>query len=66
MEVPKSLRNDMIHYTLHYKAQWVDGSTFSKGGEHNRPQTLCRITAQGRKRHLDYLAVLEQVLLDAA
>lgn len=38
----------------------------SKGYEHNRPQTLCRITAQGRKRYLDYLAVLEQVVLDAA
>ncbi|MFZ1904856.1 MAG: transcriptional regulator [Steroidobacteraceae bacterium] len=28
----------------------------SKGYEHNRPQTLCRITAQGRKRYLEYLA----------
>jgi DNA-binding MarR family transcriptional regulator len=37
----------------------------SKGYEHNRPQTLCRITAEGRRRYLDYVAVLEQVLLDA-
>jgi YD repeat-containing protein len=38
----------------------------SKGFEHNRPQTLCRITASGRKRYLEYLAVLEQVIRDAA
>jgi len=38
----------------------------SKGHKHNRPQTICRITPQGRKRYLDYLAVLEQVVLDAA
>lgn len=31
-----------------------------------RPQSLCRITASGRKRFLSYLSVLEQVLLDAA
>jgi DNA-binding MarR family transcriptional regulator len=37
-----------------------------KGHKHNRPQTICRITPQGRKRYLDYLAVLEQVVLDAA
>ena len=33
--------------------------------EANRPQTLCRITAAGRKRYLDYLSVLEQVVRDA-
>jgi DNA-binding MarR family transcriptional regulator len=38
----------------------------SKGFEHNRPQTVCRITAQGRQRYLDYLAVLERVVRDAA
>jgi hypothetical protein len=27
---------------------------------------MCRITAKGRKRYLDYVAVLEQVILDAA
>lgn len=37
-----------------------------KGYEHNRPQTVCRITADGRRRFLDYLAVLEQVVRDAA
>jgi DNA-binding transcriptional ArsR family regulator len=34
--------------------------------DQNRPQTLCRITAQGRDRYLAYLAVLEQVVRDAA
>jgi DNA-binding MarR family transcriptional regulator len=38
----------------------------AKGFDRNRPQTLCRITALGRKRYLDYLAVLEQVVRDAA
>jgi DNA-binding MarR family transcriptional regulator len=37
-----------------------------KGYEHNRPQTVCRITAYGRRRYLDYLEVLEQVVRDAA
>ncbi len=31
-----------------------------------RTQTRCRITALGRKRYLEYLAVLEQVILDGA
>lgn len=30
-----------------------------------RTQTLCRITATGRKRYLQYLATLEQVIRDA-
>ena len=37
-----------------------------KGYDHKRPQTLCRITASGRQRYLDYLKVLEQVVRDAA
>jgi DNA-binding MarR family transcriptional regulator len=37
-----------------------------KGYDHNRPQTICRITPQGRRRYLDYLKVLEQVVQDAA
>ena len=36
-----------------------------KGTDGNRPQTLCRVTPLGRKRYVEYLAVLEQVLLDA-
>jgi DNA-binding MarR family transcriptional regulator len=38
----------------------------AKGYDHNRPQTMCRITPQGRARYLDYLKVLEQVVRDAA
>lgn len=37
-----------------------------KGHEHNRPLTVCRITASGRKRYLEYLSTLEQVVQDAA
>jgi DNA-binding MarR family transcriptional regulator len=37
----------------------------AKSVQNNRPQTFCRITALGRKRYVEYLAVLEQVLLDA-
>jgi DNA-binding transcriptional ArsR family regulator len=40
--------------------------SIAKGFEHNRPQTVCRITARGRKRYLDYLGVLEQIVRDAA
>jgi DNA-binding MarR family transcriptional regulator len=36
----------------------------SKDIEGNRPYTFCRITAHGRKRYLEYLAVLEQVIRD--
>ena len=36
-----------------------------KSIEGNRPQTLSRVTPLGRKRYVDYLAVLEQVLMDA-
>jgi DNA-binding transcriptional ArsR family regulator len=34
--------------------------------EKNRPLTTCRITEAGRQRFLDYLAVLERVVRDAA
>ncbi len=34
--------------------------------EGNRPQTRCRITALGRRRYLEYLSVLEQVIVDGA
>jgi len=36
-----------------------------KGYKDNRPQTLCRLTAEGRKRFLEYLSVLENVVTDA-
>ena len=38
----------------------------AKSFANNRPQTVCRITAEGRRRYLDYLKVLEQVVQDAA
>lgn len=34
--------------------------------EGNRPLTFCRMTRSGRNRYLQYLAVLEQVVRDAA
>jgi DNA-binding MarR family transcriptional regulator len=37
-----------------------------KNFEHNRPQTTCRLTTEGSKRYVEYLAVLEQVIRDAA
>jgi DNA-binding MarR family transcriptional regulator len=37
-----------------------------KGFSNNRPQTLCRLTAEGRRRLLEYLSVLESVIADAA
>jgi hypothetical protein len=37
-----------------------------KSFEKNRPLTVCRITASGRKRYLEYLETLEQVVRDAA
>lgn len=36
-----------------------------KGYEGNRPHTHCRLTKSGRRRFLDYLAVLEQLVRDA-
>jgi DNA-binding MarR family transcriptional regulator len=38
----------------------------TKGFAKNRPQTVCKITRDGRQRFLDYLAVLDQVVRDAA
>ena len=37
-----------------------------KGFRGNRPQTLCRITAEGRTRFQQYLEELERVVADAA
>lgn len=36
-----------------------------KGTENNRSLTLCRVTTDGRKRYIDYLRVIERVVLDA-
>lgn len=37
-----------------------------KNYDRNRPQTICRITASGRARYIEYLSTLEQVVRDAA
>lgn len=36
-----------------------------KGFKKNRPQTLCRISEEGRRRFLEYVNVLENVVADA-
>ena len=51
------------HLSVLEKAKMVE---ILKGHDRNRPQTLCRITANGRKRYLEYLTTLEQVVRDAA
>jgi DNA-binding HxlR family transcriptional regulator len=38
----------------------------TKGYEGNRPHTSCRLTKFGRRRFLEYLAVLERLVRDAA
>ena len=38
----------------------------SKEEDRGRAQTTVRITASGRKRYVEYLAILEQVVRDAA
>jgi DNA-binding transcriptional ArsR family regulator len=38
----------------------------TKGYEGNRPHTSCRLTKTGRRRFLEYLAVLEGLVRDAA
>ena len=37
-----------------------------KGYNNNRPQTLCRLTPSGQERFLEYIAVLEEVVQNAA
>jgi len=51
------------HLSVLEKAKLVE---IVKGHDRNRPQTVCRITQSGRRRYLDYLATLEQVVKDAA
>ncbi|HEY4354723.1 MAG TPA: transcriptional regulator [Acidobacteriaceae bacterium] len=38
----------------------------SKEGDTGRAQTTVRITTSGRKRYLEYLTILEQIVRDAA
>ena len=51
------------HLSVLEKAKMVE---IVKGHDRNRPQTICRITANGRRRYLEYLSTLEQVVKDAA
>jgi DNA-binding MarR family transcriptional regulator len=51
------------HLAVLEKAKMVE---IAKGHDRNRPQTVCRITPGGRKRYLEYLTTLEQVVRDAA
>ena len=44
----------------------ADLVSLEKGHVRNRPQTVCRLTQAGRARFIEYLAVLEQVVRDAA
>ena len=37
-----------------------------KGSKQKRPQTMCRMTALGRDRFLQYISALEKVVADAA
>ena len=51
----------------HLKVLETEGMVeIEKGQDGNRPQTICRITPAGRKRFLEYLSTLEQVVKDAA
>ncbi len=38
----------------------------SKDSKTHRPQTLCKLSAKGHKRFLEYIAELERVISDAA
>jgi DNA-binding transcriptional ArsR family regulator len=51
------------HLQVLQEAGLVD---ITKGYEGNRPHTSCRLTKTGRRRFLDYLAVLERLVRDAA
>jgi DNA-binding HxlR family transcriptional regulator len=51
------------HLQVLQEAGLVD---ITKGYEGNRPHTSCRLTKMGHRRFLDYLAVLERLVRDAA
>jgi len=51
------------HLTVLQEAGLIE---VTKGFERNRPQTLARITPEGRVRFLEYLEVLDRVVRDAA
>jgi DNA-binding MarR family transcriptional regulator len=51
------------HLTVLHEAGLVD---LVKSVKRNRPQTLCSLTAEGRKRFHDYINVLESIIADAS
>ena len=51
------------HLSVLEEAKMVE---ITRGHDRNRPLTVCRITSSGRKRYLEYLETLEQVVRDAA
>lgn len=51
------------HLSVLEAAEMVE---IEKGIDRNRSLTVCRITASGKKRYLEYLSTLEQVVRDAA
>jgi len=51
------------HLRVLEKARMV---AITKEYDRNRPQTICHITSAGRKRYVEYLSTLEQVVRDAA
>lgn len=51
------------HLRVLERARMVE---LAKGHDRNRPLTVCRITATGKRRYLEYLNTLEQVVRDAA
>jgi DNA-binding transcriptional ArsR family regulator len=51
------------HLQILQEAKLVD---IRKSFEGNRPQTTCQLTRNGRKRFLEYLAILEHLVRDAA
>jgi DNA-binding MarR family transcriptional regulator len=51
------------HLKVLEQAKLVD---IIKGNDQNRPQTLCRISPTGRRKYMEYLTTLEQVVRDAA
>jgi DNA-binding MarR family transcriptional regulator len=58
----------LIDGDLSQRLQVLEGAILvetSKSFKDNRPQTLCRITPKGRRRYLNYGAVLQQVVADA-
>lgn len=51
------------HLQVLHQAQLIE---IFKGFEKKRPQTLCRLSGEGRERFLAYLEELERVVRDAA